>query len=129
MLRVRVMRPSLEALGRFDAARAKARFLATFSQQETQIIVQDGTIAGFFVLRERFDHLYLDHLYIDTDFQRRGLGRFAVQWTQSLAAAKSVPVRLIALVQSPANAFYQSCGFVEIGRDGVDITYEWSSAR
>ena len=41
-LRVAAMRPSLEALGRFDPDRARSRFLDKFIRVATRKIVVDG---------------------------------------------------------------------------------------
>ncbi len=124
-LRVRVMRPSLEAAGRFDPQRARTRFLSKFDPKATWVIEMEGVLVGFFVLRDNGDHLYLDHLYVDLPFQNRGLGRAVVSHTKNIAHRQAKPVRLIALSQSPANGFYVSCGFRVIAREGLDVTYEW----
>lgn len=124
-LRVRVMRPSLEAAGRFDPQRARTRFLSKFDPKATWVIEMEGAPVGFFVLCDKGDHLYLDHLYVDLPFQNRGFGRTVVSHTQNLARRQAKPIRLIALSQSPANGFYVSCGFRVIAEDGIDVTYEW----
>ena len=63
-IRVAAMRPSLEAVGRFDPERARERFLKSYCPGETEIIYANEKIVGFYVLRRRSDHLYLDHLYV-----------------------------------------------------------------
>lgn len=128
-LRARAMRPSLEAVGRYDPDRARARVLSEFDPTATWTIRVDDTDVGFFVLRDKVDHLYLDHLYVDTPFQGQGIGRAVVSHVQELGLYQAKPVRLIALIKSPANAFYLACGFREIAQDGVDVTYEWRAER
>lgn len=61
-IRVEAMRPSLEKVGRFDPERARRRFLDTYDPSETKVVHVAGELAGFYVLRDRRDHLYLDHL-------------------------------------------------------------------
>jgi hypothetical protein len=61
-IRLEAMRPSLEAVGRFDPVRARARFLDGFIPEDTQVLCVGGRTAGFQVVRRRPDHLYLDHL-------------------------------------------------------------------
>ena len=63
-IRVEAMRPSLEAIGRFDPERARNRFLETYNANDTQVVHVGGDLIGFYVVRKRPDHLYLDHLYI-----------------------------------------------------------------
>ncbi len=124
-LRVRAMRPSLEAVGRFDPTRARERFLTSFRAADTQIIYQDNKQIGFFVVRHREDHLYLDHLYIDPKCQGSGVGRAIINQVKADAQARQLPVRLMALNGSSANRFYQSCGFEITDQDDLDTYYIW----
>lgn len=128
-LRVAAMRPSLEALGRFDPQRAKDRFLRAFVPQDTTIIYLDGTIAGFYVLRRLPDHLHLDHLYIAPRFQGRGIGRDVILIAQQEAQDSLLPIRLVALNQSPSNQFYQRHGFVAVSSDDLDTVYQWRPGK
>ena len=83
-------------------------------------------IAGFFVVQKNTDHLYLNHLYITADFQGNGIGRQIIDDLKIQAAIVSLPIRLMALNGSPANAFYISCGFEFVSTDEVDTIYQWS---
>ncbi len=125
-IRVKAMQPSLQAAGLFDPERAKNRFLDSFQASETKIIYVIEKIAGFFVVRKNTDHLYLNHLYIIADFQGSGIGRQIIDDIKMHAAMVSLPIRLMALNASPANAFYQSCGFEFVSADEVDTIYQWS---
>ena len=124
-LRVAAMRPSLEAMGRFDPDRARMRFLATYDAQDTQVLRAGSELIGFYVLRKRPDHLYLDHLYIQASHQGGGLGRAIVQSVQDQARRSALPLRLMALRGSPANDFYLSCGFHLERSDDLDNHYVW----
>ncbi|MGS4883473.1 GNAT family N-acetyltransferase [Roseibium sp. MB-4] len=124
-LRVEAMRPSLEAVGRFDPVRARDRFLSTFCAADTKIIRLEGSVVGFFVVRRNTDHIYLDHLYVTSACQGRGIGRSIVDDVQAEARLAGLPVRLMALNGSPANSFYQSCGFKTVSKDALDTHYEW----
>ncbi len=124
-IRVEAMRPSLQAVGRFDPDRARQRFLTRFDPKDTKVLRVDGQLIGFYVLRLRADHLYLDHLYVRPQHQGAGIGRDIVQSVQSEARDLGLPVRLTALRDSPANRFYQSCGFVLQEADALDNHYVW----
>lgn len=124
-IRVESMRPSLEAINRFDAVRARERFLKSFTFHDTFILQIQNEIAGFYVLKSYTDHLYLDHFYIKTRFQGRGIGKHVLKSLQALAAETSKPIKLIALVESPANAFYRSMGFLLKRVEDVDNHYLW----
>ncbi|MCT4608507.1 MAG: GNAT family N-acetyltransferase [Pelagimonas sp.] len=124
-LRVAAMRPSLEAVGRFDPTRARARFLSGFTPQNTHVIAHGDELMGFFVLRETETDIWLDHLYVSPKTQGAGVGRFVMDYVQKQARGAGKPVRLMALIGSAANGFYQSHGFEETHREEFDIFYIW----
>lgn len=124
-LRVVAMRPSLEAVGRFDPMRARERFLSTFVASDTWVLQIAGRCAGFYVLRDRGDHLYLDHLYVAPDQQSSGVGTRVIEAVQARARAKSVPIKLVALVGGRAGAFYARHGFEWVRTEDVDEHYIW----
>lgn len=124
-LRVRAMKDSLEAIGRFDPDRARMRFLSTFTPTDTRKILLEGKLAGFLVVRQKPDHLYLDHLYVLPEFQGQGIGRHILAEIKNSAQNLGLPIRLIAVEKSAANAFYKSNGFEMVGQKDVDIAYQW----
>lgn len=124
-LRVVAMRPSLEAIGRFDPVRARQRFLKTFDPQRTWKIEQNGELIGFFVLIEKTDHFYLDHLYLVANAQGQGIGRQVLDHIKGLAIAQNKSIHLCALIDSEANRFYQQNDFQETHRQDFDVHYEY----
>jgi GNAT superfamily N-acetyltransferase len=129
MLAVRIdaMRPSLERVGRFDLARSRERLNAGFVVPFMHHIVLDGELrVGFVTLKpEGLDALRLDHLYLRTGFQGRGIGEWVMRWAKDQARAQRRDITLTALVQSDANRFYLRHGFVLEGEEGVDLHYRW----
>lgn len=55
-IRVQAMRPSLEAVGRFDEDRARRRILQTFDPTATREILVNEERVGFLVVRRFPDH-------------------------------------------------------------------------
>ncbi|GGX41330.1 N-acetyltransferase [Tateyamaria omphalii] len=127
-IRANAMRPSLEAVGRFDEERVRKRFLDTYDPADTHIVRAGQDLVGFYVLRTRSDHLHLTHLYISLTHQGGGLGRRIVLAVQDQARDMALHVRLMALRGSPANDFYTSCGFVLERSDDLDNYYIWEPA-
>ncbi|ADU37947.1 GNAT family N-acetyltransferase [Variovorax paradoxus] len=129
MLAVRIdaMRPSLERVGRFDLTRSRERLSAGFVVPFMHHIVLDGDQrVGFVTLKpEGADALRLDHLYLRTGFQGRGIGEWVMRWAKAEAREKNLDIKLTALVQSDANRFYLRHGFVLEGEEGVDLHYRW----
>ncbi len=121
-----VLKQCLQAASRFDPERARNRFLNSFQALDTKIIYVEEKIVGFFVVRKKAAHLYLDHLYIIATFQGRGIGRRIIHDLKDTATAASLPIRLLALNGSPSNEFYKSCGFEFVSADQLDTLYQWS---
>jgi ribosomal protein S18 acetylase RimI-like enzyme len=122
-LRIEAMRESLERIGRFDPARARARFRSGFSPAHTHYVVVDGMRTGFVVVKPADDHLLLDHLYIRPQFQGRGIGASVLAEIFARADAAALPVRVGALRESASNRFYLRHGFRKVGEEKWDIYY------
>jgi GNAT superfamily N-acetyltransferase len=122
-IRIEAMRESLERLGRFDPARARERFLASFDPAFCRFILVDEIKAGFVLLRPQSDHLLLDHLYIAPAHQGNGVGAAVLHAVLAEADALALPVRLGALRDSDSNRFYRRHGFVKTAESEWDIYY------
>jgi ribosomal protein S18 acetylase RimI-like enzyme len=110
-IRAQAMKPSLEAIGRFDEGRARRRILDAFDPDVTQEIWVGEERVGFLVVRRLEDHWYLDHLYITAAHQGAGLGSAVLRELIQKGKVAKLPVRLGALKLSPSNRFYASHGF------------------
>jgi len=126
-LRIDAMRPSLERVGRFDIGRSRERLCAGFAVPFMHHIVLDADQrVGFVTLKpEGADALRLDHLYLRTGFQGRGIGVWVLCWAKEQAQAQQRDIKLTALLKSDANRFYLRHGFVLEGEEGVDVHYRW----
>lgn len=122
-LRVQAMKPSLEILGRFDPIRVRDRLLTDFDAKNTQKIMVDNQLAGFFTLIAKDGDLWLKHLYIST--QGQGLSKSVLDHVKTTARNQNKTLKLQALKLSPANQFYQKHGFVETHQEEWDIFYKW----
>ncbi len=110
-VRIEAMRESLERAGRFDATRARERFLSGYVPEHTRHVLADGERVGFVVVKPAEHALLLDHLYIRPAFQRRGIGAAVLETVFGEADAKKLPLRVGALTGSDSNRFYQRHGF------------------
>jgi ribosomal protein S18 acetylase RimI-like enzyme len=122
-LRVRAMKESLEAVGRFDPIRAKNRFLENFDPLFTREILVNTERVGFIVVKEVEDYLYLDHLYIDPQHQSKGIGAAVLQQVFHDADIRSKAIKLGALKESRSNDFYRRHGFIYIESSDWDNHY------
>lgn len=126
-IRVNAMKPSLQALGRFDPVRVRNRLLDDFDPNTTFNIMVNQQIVGFFTLITKNDDLWLKHLYIAPEGQGQGLGKAVIKHIKNTATNQSKPLKLQALRGSPANVFYQNHGFVETHQTEWDIFYIWQT--
>ncbi len=124
-LRIRAMRPGLEALGRFDPERARQRLAEGFAPAFMRHIVQDGEPVGLVTLRPAADGLALElvHLYIEPARQGRGIGAWALDRAKSQADLAQLPLLVEVLQGSEANRFYRRHGFAELVQREWDIGY------
>jgi GNAT superfamily N-acetyltransferase len=127
-LRIRAMRPSLEALGRFTPERARERLAGSFRPQHMHHLVLGGERVGCVTLTHEVGALRLDHLYVEPAHQRRGLGQWVLDWACSQADQRQEPLLLTALQGSDAIRLYQRNGFAETGREGVDVHHRRAPA-
>ncbi|WP_258130869.1 GNAT family N-acetyltransferase [Microbacterium sp. MYb66] len=116
-LRALVLRADLERLGRYDDVRVRQRFRDAFEPTETRIVVVEGTDVGSVAIRPEGGSRWLEHFYIATSHQGRGVG------SRILAMVLDDPVlyRLNVLQGSPARRLYARHGFVVESEDEVDV--------
>ena len=126
-LRIAAMQPSLEAIGRFDAQRARERLNLGFAPGDSRWIMHHGERIGWYTLKREADHLWLDHLYLAPSHSGHGIGSQVLRNVQQQAAAQALPIRLGALKDSAANHFYQRHGFTLLQADVWDNYYQWSA--
>ncbi len=128
VLRLAAMQPSLQAIGRFDPERARARLAASYQPAITRWIVRAGQRIGFLACHRQDDHYYLDHFYLLPSQQGQGVGSAVLRQLQAEAAAQGMPIKLGALRGSAANRFYQRHGFVPTHEEEWDIYYRWPAS-
>ena len=124
-LRVEAMRESLENVGRFDPVRARARFLSSFSADQTRHIVCGARKVGVVVMRRERTAFVLDHLYVHPSMHGKGIGAAVLRTLKAEAAAASLPIHVGALKESRSNAFYIRHGFEPVTQGEWDNYYVW----
>ena len=123
-LRIEAMRESLERAGRFDAARARERFLSGFSPEHTRHVVLDGERIGFVVVKPHAQGLLLDHLYVRPQHQGKGIGAAVLARVFAEADAAGAALRVGALRGSDSNRFYARHGFSLVEEGEFDNYYQ-----
>ena len=122
-IRIAAMRESLMRIGRFDPDRARERFASGFNPEYTRFINFGGIRVGFVVVKPEPDSLKLDHLYIEPEYQGRGIGGKVLETIFSIADQQGLPISVTALRDSDSNSFYQHHGFKFQDETEWDINY------
>ncbi|GHD53717.1 N-acetyltransferase [Thalassobaculum fulvum] len=122
-LRIRVLRPHLERVGRFDPERARRYFRAGYDPTHLRLILVDGGFAGCVALKPAGDGLELEHFYLDDAMQGRGVGGAVLARLTGEADAAGLPIRLGVLKGSPAARLYRRHGFVWTHDEPYDDYY------
>jgi GNAT superfamily N-acetyltransferase len=122
-IRIAAMRDSLIKIGRFDPDRARERFVSGFNPQYTRFINVSGLRVGFVVVKPEASGLKLDHLYIEPEYQGRGIGSKVLQKIFDTADQLGLTISVTALRDSESNSFYQKHGFVFQDETERDINY------
>ena len=122
-IRIAAMRDSLTKVGRFDPDRARERFVSGFNPQYTRFINVSGLRVGFVVVKPEASGLKLDHLYIEPEYQGRGIGSKVLQKIFATADQLGLTISVTALRDSESNSFYQKHGFVFQDETERDINY------
>ncbi len=68
-LRIAAMQESLEAIGRFDPARARGRFTDSFDREATRKVEIDGHLIGFYAIKDK-GTIFIWTIYISTPIIR-----------------------------------------------------------
>lgn len=124
-LRVDAMKLSLEAIGRFDPVTARTHFKDKYCATVTTKVLLSDELVGFYVLLDKGDHLFLDHIYIQPANQGLGLGGIVLDSIKDIARQKNLPIKLSALRDSASNIFYKKHDFIKTHEEEWDIYYQW----
>ena len=116
-LRAIVLRPDLERLGRYDDVRVRQRFRNAFDPADTRIILVDGEDSGSVAVRREGDTHWLEHFYVATAQQGRGVGGRVL----GMLLDEARLYRLNVLQGSPARRLYERHGFQVERQDEIDV--------
>ncbi|MEU6716098.1 GNAT family N-acetyltransferase [Nonomuraea sp. NPDC046802] len=120
-LRAMVLRADLERLGRYDGQRVRQRLRDGFAPAHTWMIEVDGAPVGCVALRPTKSTYWLEHFYLSSDSQGRGIGSAVLSRLLERCDREDAMVRLNVLQGSPARRLYERHGFTVETEDEVDV--------
>ena len=100
-----------------DPAAHAASFREQWIPAQVRIVQLAGKDAGWLQVIDRGEELFLAQIFIEAEFQNRGIGTFAVRHVLREAAAKRLPVDLAVVKTNPARRLYMRLGFRTVRED------------
>ncbi len=122
-LYLNALKESLTAINRFNEEDLARQFMQYYDEFRFIKVLVKNEVAGFYSIKHMPDHIWLVHFYIDPKYQSMGMGTKLLEKIISDAKAIPLPIRLIAIEKSPANAFYLKRGFKLDHSDGTNNHY------
>jgi ribosomal protein S18 acetylase RimI-like enzyme len=122
----RTMHEYVEKTWGWDEEFQSASFRQNLPWQRFQIIMVDTTAAGAACVLETADHMVLEMMMIEPQFQRRRIGSDFVASLLDRARSEGRGIKLRVMKVNPARGMYERLGFVVVGEDAG--TYEMQAA-
>jgi ribosomal protein S18 acetylase RimI-like enzyme len=104
------MRATIEKLG-LDEERHRVNFANQWRVKEVRIVMMEGEVIGWLQTAGTDDALFLAQLFIDTRFQRRGIGNRLMRILIEEATRENKAVTLGVVKTNPARRLYERLGF------------------
>src|ERR1700730_8536120 len=104
------MRPTIEKLG-LDEASHLANFARQWQVEQVRIVMMHGQVIGWLQTAATDDALFLAQLFVDTSFQRQGIGSRLIRMLIEAAARENKAVTLGVVKTNPARRLYERLGF------------------
>ncbi len=96
-----------------------------FSPENTYLIVQNDTIAGWISVFDHEDHTKIDELYVLPEFQGKGIGTSVLQVVINHVKLRDVPLRLrVFKINHDVIRLYERLGFTKQNEDGPFLYME-----
>jgi ribosomal protein S18 acetylase RimI-like enzyme len=122
----RTMREYIEQTWRWDEEFQSEAFQQHLPWQRFIVIMVEGTPMGAACLLETPDHMVLEMMMIEPEYQSRRIGSDFVTRLLNHARSEGRGIKLRVMKINPARAMYERLGFVVVGEDAD--TYEMQAA-
>ncbi len=122
-----VFGPHIEQIWGWDEEWQRTNFAAEFNSTDTSVIEVDGSVAGYFQVRDEPDRIFLQNIALSSEFQGKGVGAELVEQLQQRAATRGVALDLsVFRTNSSAQRFYKRCGFWIVGKTDAFVEMSWN---
>jgi GNAT superfamily N-acetyltransferase len=102
-----------------DPVAHAAGFLEPWIPAQVRVLRLAGKDVGWLQVVDRDDEVFLAQIFIEPEFQNRGIGTVAVRHVLREAAAKRLPLAPAVVKTNPARRLYTRLGFRTTREDDV----------
>ena len=121
----RTMQHHVESAWGWDEQLQKESFKTSLPIKQFQLLCIDGEAVGGYHISDNKDHLLLNMILLEPDYQRQGLGGEMLTRIKSQAKQLNKAVQLSVLKTNPAVDFHLKAGFEEVKSDEHSIKMIW----
>ena len=121
----RTMQHYVESAWGWDELLQKESFKTSLPIKQFQLLCIDDEAVGGYHISDKEDHLLLNMILLEPDFQRQGLGAEMLARIKSQAKQLKKTVWLSVLKTNPAVDFHLKAGFKEVKSDKHSIKMIW----
>ena len=109
----------------WDEIFQREAFATNLPGKSFHILEVDHKRAGACSVFRKTDHLWLELILIEPQWQRKGHGTMLLETVKQLAREEDLPIKLTCLKCNPAVAFYLKQDFVTYDEDARRLYMEW----
>lgn len=121
----RTMQHYIEPIWGWDELLQKESFKTSLSINRFQILMLNGIPIGAYHISKKSDHLVLDMILVEPEFQGHSWGKYLLNKIKAEAQRLNLPVRLSVLKSNPAVNFHLKQGFAKFDSDKHSIKMVW----
>ena len=121
----RTMQHYVESAWGWDELLQKESFKTSLPIKQFELLCIDDEAVGGYHISEKEDHLLLNMILLEPDFQRQGLGGEMLARIKSQAKKLNKTVWQSVLKTNPAVDFHLKAGFKEVKSDKHSIKMIW----
>jgi ribosomal protein S18 acetylase RimI-like enzyme len=103
----------------WDDEKQRKNLLHQWEQAEVSVTCLDGTDVGWVAIEKSAESWMIGHLYIGSQFQKRGIGTELLRRFIEEAHNAAKPLDLAVLKNNPAKRLYERVGFVVVDEDAA----------
>lgn len=119
------MQDYIDAAWGWEELLQKEGFITSLPARNFQVLYSGSDNIGCIYLSEKDDHLVLDMILVEPNWQRQGFGQRLIEWAKSQASEKQLTIKLSVIKTNPAVSFHRNNGFETTAEDEHCLKMQW----